>query len=94
MNLVQLANKQCSAHAVLKENFLVITNLHDGIDLYSVPNMQLIKMYSHSNVNNTIFKVSFVDSDWLVLGWQDGFARLYDVHSGQFLQKLEHSSGM
>jgi WD40 repeat protein len=50
--------------------------------------------YSHGNVNNAIFKVSFVDNSWLVSGGQDGFARLYDWQSGQFLQRLEHSSGI
>jgi WD40 repeat protein len=88
------ANGQCSAHADLNENFMAVMNLDDGVDLYSVPTMQLIKTYSHGNVNNAIFKVSFVDKSWLVSGGQDGFARLYDWQSGQFLQRLEHSSGM
>jgi len=56
--------------------------------------MQLIKAYSHSNANTAIFRVSLVDSDWLVSGGQDGFACLYDVQSGQFLQQMEHGSGM
>jgi len=56
--------------------------------------MQLIKTYSHGNVNNTLFRVSIVDRSWLVSGGQDGFAHLYDLQSGQFLQKLEHSSGV
>ena len=94
LNLRRSANQQRSAHADLKENFLAVTNLHDGVDLYSLPNMQLIKTYSHGNMNNAIFKVSLMDSDWLVSGGQDGFARLYDVQSGQFLQKLEHGLGM
>jgi WD40 repeat protein len=94
LNFVCLANQQYSAHADVKENLLAINNLHNGIDLYSIPNMQLIKTYSHSNANNAIFKVSFVDRDWLVSGGHNGFACLYDVQSGQFLQKLEHGSGM
>jgi WD40 repeat protein len=94
LNLIHSANQQRSAHADLKENFLAFTNLHDGVDLYSLPNMQLIKTYSHGHMNNAIFKVSLVDSDWLVSGGQDGFARLYDLQSGQFLQKLEHRLGL
>lgn len=66
--------------------------MHDGIDLYNLPNMQLIKTYSHGNANIAIFKVSFVDRSWLVSGGQDGFARLYNVQSGQLIQKLEHDS--
>ena len=71
-------NGQCSAHADLNKNFMAVTNLDDGVDLYSVPTMQLIKTYSHGNVNNAIFKVSFIDNNWLVSGRQDGFAWLYD----------------
>jgi len=67
-------------------------NLHDGVDLYSVPSMQLIKTYSHGNANVSIFKVSFVGKGWLVSGGLDGFARMYDVRSGQILQRLEHDS--
>ena len=89
-----VTNGQSSAHADLNENFMAVTNLDDGVDLYSVPTMQLIKTYLHGNVNNAIFKVSFVDNNWLVSGGQDGFARLYDWRSGQFLQRLDHSSGM
>jgi WD40 repeat protein len=50
--------------------------------------------YLDGNVNNAICKVSFVNRNWLVLGGQDSFACLYNVQSGQFLHKLEHSSGM
>jgi hypothetical protein len=75
------------------ENFLAIANLHDGVDLYSFPDMHLIKTYSHGNMNDAIFKVSLMDKHWLVSGGQDGSARLYDVQSGQLLQKLEHGSG-
>ena len=89
-----MANGQCSAHADLTKNFMAVTNLDNGVDLYIVPTMQLIKTYSHSNVNNAIFKVSFFDKSWLVSGWQDSFAQLYDWWSGQFLQRLGHSSGM
>jgi WD40 repeat protein len=71
----------------------VVANLHDSVDIYGIPNMQLIKSYLHGNTNNTIFKVSFIDSDWLISGGQDGFACLYDVQSGQCLEKLDHGSG-
>jgi hypothetical protein len=57
---------------------LAVTNLHDGVDLYKVPSMQLIKTCLDSNMNNIIFGVSFVDKSWLLSGGQDGFAHLYD----------------
>jgi WD40 repeat protein len=83
----------CSAHADLQKNCLAVTNLHDGVDLYRVPSMQLIRTYSHGNENNFMFKVSIIDKRWLVSGGQDGLARLYDLKSGQLLQKLQHGSG-
>jgi len=94
LNSVPVTQQHYSASSNLNDNYLVVMNLHDGVDLYSVPSMQLIKTYSHGNANIAIFKVSFVDKGWLVSGGQDGFARMYDVRSGQLLQKLEHDSGM
>jgi WD40 repeat protein len=93
LNSTCLADGQYSAHTDVKANCLAVTNLHDGVDIYNIPNMQLIKSYSHGNIDNVIFKVSFIDSDWLISGGQDGFAHLYDVQSGQFLKKLDHGSG-
>jgi len=94
LNPVPVTQQNYSAYSDLNENYLAVTNLHDGVDLYSVPNMQLIKTYSHGNANTAIFKVSFVNKGWLVSGGQDGFAQMYDVRSGQLVQKLEHDSGM
>ena len=94
LNSVPVTQHHYSASSDLNEDYLAVMNLHDGVDLYSVPSMQLIKTYSHSNANISIFKVSFVDKAWLVSGGQDGFARMYDVRSGQLLQKLEHDSGI
>ena len=79
-----------SAYTDLNKNYLAVTNLHDGVDLYSVSSMQLIKTYLHGNANTAIFKLSFVNKSWLVSGGLDGVARLYDVRSGQLVQKLEH----
>ena len=94
LNLTCLAHQQYSTHADVKENLLGISNLCNGANLYSVPNMQLIKTYLDGNINNAICEVYFVNRGWLVLGGQDSFAHLYDVQSGQFLHKLEHSSGV
>lgn len=82
-----------SAHADLKDNCLVIANLDDGLDLYNLPNMQLLKSFSHGTMNEYIFKVAFVANDLLVSGGQGGSARVYHVHSGQLLQSLQHNDG-
>ena len=94
LHSVLVTQQHYSAYSDLNENYLAVTNLHDGVDLYSLPSMQLIRTYSHSNANTAIIKVSFVNKGWLASGGQDGFARMYDVRSGQLLQKLEHDSSM
>ena len=82
-----------SAHADLKENCLAIANLDDGLDVYSLPNMHLMKSYSHGNTNDMIFKVAFIANGQLVSGGKGGCARVYDVQSGQIVQLLEHDKG-
>ena len=82
-----------SAHADLQENCLAISNLDNGVDIYSLPSMQLMKNYSHGGVYDRIFKVAFVADGELVSGGKGGSARLYSVHSGQLLQTLEHDEG-
>jgi WD40 repeat protein len=82
-----------SGHSDLKDKYLAVTNLHSGIDVYTIPTMQLVKSCSHNILRNYILQVSFVDNGWLVSGGDDGFARLYDLRSGQFLEKLDHSHG-
>lgn len=85
--------KSHSAHADLKGDCLAIANLDDGLDVYSLPNMQLMKNYSHGTTNDVIFKVAFVGNGQVISGGQAGRGRVYDVQSGQLLQMLEHSDG-
>ena len=94
LNSIPSVKQHYRAYSDLHENHLAVTNLHDGVDLYSVPSMQLIKTYSHDYAGVAIFKVSFVDQSWLVSGGQHGFAHVYDIYTGQLVQKLEHNSGM
>ena len=82
-----------SAHANLQENGLVVSNLDDSLDVYSILNMQLMKNYSHGNTNDRIFKVAFVANGQLVSGGKGSCARVYDVQSGQLLQTLDHDKG-
>lgn len=72
---------------------MAISNLDNGVDVYSLPSMQLMKNYSHGSVYDRIFKVAFVADDEIVSGGKGGSARLYSVHSGQLLQTLEHDEG-
>ena len=82
-----------SGHADLQEKYLVISNLDDGLDGYSIPNMQLMKTYSHGNINDMILRVTFVANGQLVSRGKGGYAQIYDVQSSQLLQMLEHCKG-
>lgn len=55
--------------------------------------MQLVKTYSHGSIDTMIYQVAFVGKDWVISGSEDGYARIYDQTSGNFLQKLEHDEG-
>ena len=82
-----------SGHADLQENCLAISNLNDGLDVYGVLNMQLIKTYSHGNINDMIFKVAFIANGQLVSGEKGGYTQVYGFQSGQLLQMLDHCKG-
>jgi len=32
-------------------------------------------------------------NDWIVSGGDDGFARIYDLQTGKFVQRLDHGGG-
>ena len=83
-------------HGLLASMFfsdVAVSNLDNGLDIYSLANVQLMKNCPHGNTNDRIFKVAFVANDQLVSGGKGGCARVYDVQSGQLLQMLEHNKG-
>ena len=51
---------------------MAISNLDNGVDIYSLPSMQLMKNYSHGGVYDRIFKVAFVADGELVSGGKGG----------------------
>jgi hypothetical protein len=82
-----------SAHSALKDNYLAVTNLHNGVDIYSLPAMQLVKSCSHGGGDTALYQVVFAHERWVVSGSQDGHARIYDQTSGVILQNLDHCEG-
>ena len=70
----------------------MVANLQDGVDLYSIPNMQLLNSFKHSSMNDHISKVALINGTQLVSGGQDGAAHLFDCQSGLLVTKLDHSS--
>ena len=80
------------AHADLQELCFAVANLQDGVDMYSIPNMQLLNSFKHSSMNDHVFKVALIDGTRLVSGGQDDAAHLFDCWRGSLVTKLDHSS--
>ena len=82
-----------SAHSDRRENYLTIANLHNGINIYILPTMQLVKMYTHGSVDTMPHQVVFTEKDWVISGSEDGHACIYERSSGVLRQKLDHCQG-
>lgn len=82
-----------SAHSDLKDNYLAVANLHNGVDLYLLPTMSLVKTYSHGSIDTVLYQVAFADKDWVVSGSEEGHARIYERSSGVLQQRLDHCEG-
>ncbi|KZT01496.1 WD40 repeat-like protein [Laetiporus sulphureus 93-53] len=79
-------------HSVLSpdEQNLFILNLISGVDQYKVPSLERIRSYSYPIARNQLMQVCVLGTQ-LVIGGDDGFARLYDIGTGRLVQMLEHS---
>lgn len=70
---------------------LLISNLFNGLDLYSLPTLELKRTFTHAIAVNVILEVEIISKpQWAVLGGDDGFVRVFDMRSGNFLYSLMH----
>jgi len=80
-----------SGQAVLHGHHLFISNLVNGVDQYIVPTMECVKTFPYTITQNYIMQVAVVkETGWIVLGGDNGFARIHDSRTGNFLQRLDH----
>ena len=82
-----------SAHSDRKENYLAVANLHNGVDIYILPTMQLVKTYNHGSVDTALYQVVFAGKDWVISGSEEGHTRVYERSSGVLQQRLDHCEG-
>jgi WD40 repeat protein len=76
---------------VVHEHSLFVTNLVNGIDQYTIPTMECIKTFPYAIIQNYPLQVAIVkETEWIVSGGDDGFAQIYDLRTGKFLQRLDH----
>ncbi|KAG6381506.1 WD40-repeat-containing domain protein [Boletus reticuloceps] len=72
---------------------LLICNLRDGVDRYALPTMHRAQSYHHTILTNVPFQISVTrESGWVVVGGDNGFARIFDYQLGTFREKLDHGS--
>jgi hypothetical protein len=83
----------CSGNAVLEGNFLLVSNLKDGVDKYTVPTLQRVQSYSHVILRNVPLQISVARQAGLVfVGGDDGFARVFDYSTGIYRGQLAHGN--
>lgn len=54
--------------------------------------MERTRSYSYPILRNYIMQVSLFDNE-VVMGGDDGFARVFDIKTGRLTQMLDHSDG-
>lgn len=70
---------------------LLVSNLFNSLDLYSLPTMELKHTFTHAIALNVILQVMIIPhSQWAVVGGDDGFVCVFDICSGNFLFSLIH----
>lgn len=74
---------------------LIVTNLKDGVDIYSLPPGQPLRAFKHNIARNVPLTVSSaLGGSIIVVGSDDGHARVYDPHLGIMVCVLQHGNGM
>ncbi|KAG2740868.1 WD40 repeat-like protein [Suillus brevipes Sb2] len=80
-------------NTVLEGNFLLVSNLKDGVDKYAVPTLQRVQSYSHVILRNVPLQISVARQAGLIfVGGDDGFARIFDYNTGIYRGQLPHGN--
>ncbi|KZS99826.1 uncharacterized protein LAESUDRAFT_667510, partial [Laetiporus sulphureus 93-53] len=74
------------------DEFIFITNLVNGVDQYKFPSLERLRSYTYPIVHNRIMQIATFGTN-IVVGGDDGFARLFDSRTGRLIECLNHSSG-
>ena len=85
-----------SGYALLSsdERSVFVSNLSDGVDQYAVPTFNRVKSFFHPVTKNPPLQVAAAfQNSWLLVGGEDGVARIFDRETGSLIQALEHEQG-
>ncbi|KIJ58633.1 hypothetical protein HYDPIDRAFT_48510, partial [Hydnomerulius pinastri MD-312] len=82
-----------SGNTCLDGQHLLISNLRDGVDKYVWPTMHRAQSYHHTILVNVPLQISVArEAGWVIIGGDNGFARIFDYQTGVFREKLDHGS--
>lgn len=77
----------------LDEKTLVVSNLYDGLDWYSIPNRAFSRAVPIRIVRNKPIPVLFIDNgNAIMVGGSSGAVRILDSRTAETMQTLDHSS--
>ena len=85
-----------SGHCIVGDDghSLIVSNLRDGIDLYSLPPSQPLLTFKHNIIRNVPLLISLArDGRMTIVGGDDGCARMYDPRMGMMTGVLQHGNG-
>lgn len=86
-----MALNHCSGSTCLDGQQLFIANLRDGVDRYTLPTMYLDETYHHAILVNIPVQISVArEAGRVIVGGDNGFARVFDHQTGAFHEKLDH----
>ena len=73
------------------ENFIAISNLYDGFDLYSMSDREWMRVFRVDTRLNVPLPVLFIEGGAkLFTGSSCGQVTLFDIHTAEVVQKLNH----
>ncbi|RXW18042.1 hypothetical protein EST38_g7819 [Candolleomyces aberdarensis] len=100
---VQLPS-QIGYASVGSDKHLVVTNLFDGVDVYSLPPRVPVEHYTHPILQNRPLQVSPISGSMVVIGSEDGHVVIWNWHTKekaeithanlQVVDAYEHQTGL
>ena len=84
----------CSGFSILDGDSLFISNLSNGVDLYSLRTMQRLRHYESQVTVNVPLQIALARHalDRVVLGDARGTLQVYDRATGELVHRLEHTT--
>lgn len=77
----------------LDEKTLVVSNLYDGLDWYSIPDRVFSRAVPIRITRNNLIPVLFIDNgNAIVVGGSSGAVRILDSRTAETIQTLDHNS--